>query len=403
MTTVVDSELQLTLESSDDGLLVRRSQFWTFKKQGAVAAMLLFAGAMFALLGNHRRGNLVGISDDQDWFSEKVEVAGKGGKACSGPGKDCAATKCCNITGYKCFLKPKVGAVCLDSIGPHDSSSPYTVAKMIPKPGDSRPSGLVMWDSSVAPPGTSLFCFEIYAKDTGSTKKDYTLELIQLQYSKRVSIFACDDYMVFSDVPVTLGGSFKSTVITMPHLAKRKSTGSWVNAPAFQNAWSAIKSDGRWSKQAWTIKVDADAVFFPDRLKLKLSGQEVTEKGIYITNCEHVQWGFFGSIEVFSKSAVDALLSSLDACKADPKINNITYGEDLFAQKCMNKAGVANVEDFYLVTDGVCDAIAVAAATKSKKKIIHKPDCGMGSPGFHPLKKPADWEKCLNEALANPR
>jgi hypothetical protein len=391
------------LESGDDVLVMRRSQSWTFKKTGAITAVLLSVGAVVALLGSHGTGNSVGMSEDQDMFSEKLEVAGVGGKSCSGPGKDCAMTKCCNVTGYKCYLKPSVGAVCLDGIAPGASSSPNAIVKLSPKPGDSRPSGLVMWDKSVPPPGTSLFCFELYAKDTGSKKKNYNLELMQLQYSKGASIFACDDYMVFSDVPVTLGGTVNAVVIDMPHLAKRESTGCWVNSPAFQSAWSGIKTDGRYAKYDWTIKVDQDAVFFPDRLRLKLSGQKVTEKGIYITNCEHVSFGFFGSVEVFSKSAVDSYLSAMDACKADPKINNLTYGEDLFAQKCMNTVGVANVEDFYLVTDGVCDAIAVAAAAKLKKKVVHKPDCAMGSPGFHPLKKPDDWEKCYQEALQNPR
>merc|ERR1712066_1017639 len=132
-----------------------------------------------------------------------------------------------------------------------------------------------------------------------------------------------------SDVPVTIGGSFSSVVIDMPHLAKLKK-GTWVNGPTFQSAFSYLKNDNRWSQYDWTVKVDPDAVFLPDRLKLKLTGQKVTEKGIYFTNCEHVSFGFFGSLEVFSKNAVANYLTTLDACKADPKINNKTYGEDLF-------------------------------------------------------------------------
>merc|ERR1712066_684614 len=189
----------------------------------------------------------------------------------------------------------------------------------------------------------------------------------------------------------------------MPHLAKRKSTGAWVNGPAFQNIFLNMKQDGRWSNYDWTVKVDADAVFFPDRLKLKLSGQKVTEKGIYFTNCEHVWYGFFGSMEVFSKNAVANYLANLDACKANPKINNTTYGEDLFAQKCMNSAGVSNVKDFYLVTDAVCDAITVMAVTHAKKKIVHLPNCAMGTPAFHPLKKVPDYLSCLRTAQKSPR
>merc|ERR1712217_844441 len=52
-----------------------------------------------------------------------------------------------------------------------------------------------------------------------------------------------------------------------------------------------------------------------------------------------------------------------------------------------NSAGVSNVEDFYLVTDGVCDAITVRAVTHATKKIVHLPDCDMGTPAFHPLKR----------------
>jgi len=393
-------ELLETGADNDDALMPSRRQSrqsWTLKRGGLFAA-LIFAGAMAALFWSRSTRSFVATPEDEDSYSEKLEVAGTGGKACVGPGHDCSACKCCNVTGYKCYLSSTKGPVCLDSIAVGASSSPKAVIKMAPKPGDSRPSDLVLWDKSVSPPEMTLFCFEVYAKDTGSTKKDYSLELIEAQYKYGTSIFACDDKLVFSDVPVTIGGEVKSVVIDMPHLAKRKSTGSWVNAPAFQSAWSYIKDDGRWSKYGWTVKVDPDAVFLPDRLRLKLSGQKVSESGVYFTNCEHVSFGLFGPIEVISKNAVGNLLANLDTCKNDPEINNKTYGEDLFAQKCMNSAGVSNVEDFYLVTDGVCDAIAVAAATKAKKKVVHLPDCTMGTPAFHPLKKVPAYLKCLSTA-----
>lgn len=397
-----EAEAQLVLESGDDAVVAPRNQVGTLKKHGAFASVLLLAAIIGAACWYHSSSEATSISENTP-FSTKIEVAGPGGKACSGPGKDCSMTKCCNVTGFKCFLSSKVGAVCMDDIKPGDSSSPHATGKLNPKPGDTRPSDLVLWDISMPPPGTSMFCFEAYTKDTGSTKQSFELELIQAQYDKKTSIFACDEYMVYSDVPVTLGDSFQSTVISMPHLAKRKSTGAWVNGPAFQNIFSSIKESGLWSTYDWTVKVDADAVFFPDRLKRKLSGQKVTEKGIYMTNCEHVSYGFFGSIEVFSKSAVESYLSSLDACMADTKINNISYGEDLFAQKCMNQAGVSNVEDFYLVTDAVCDAIAVASATKAEKLIVSTPNCGMGTPAFHPLKEVPDWLECYETALQHPR
>jgi len=393
-----DEEVEVLMMSAPRRFLFQKK----YKASGALFLLLAGTAAVCAWRSSSGVGARGPEGVREDGMEEDFEVAGPGGKACSGAGKDCAATRCCNITGYKCYLSAAKGPVCLDSIAVGASSSPNAVIKMGPKAGDTRPGDLVMWDSSLPAPGTSLFCFEVYAKDTGSTKKTYDLELIQAQQKYHTSIFACDDFMVFSDVPVTIGG-IDSVVIKMAHISKRKSTGTWVNSPAFQAAWSHIKTDGRWSKHDWTVKADPDCVFLPDRLKLKLSGQEVTEKGIYFTNCEHVLYGFFGSIEVISKAAVGNYLASLSACMANPKINNKTYGEDLFAQKCMNSVGVGNVEDFYLTTDGVCDAITVAAVTKAKKKIIHPPDCGMGTAAFHPLKKVPAYLQCLWKAQSHTR
>merc|ERR1712013_580527 len=114
-------------------------------------------------------------------------------------------------------------------------------------------------------------------------------------------------------------------------------------------AWEAIAKDGRWADYAWTVRIDPDTVFLPDRLKLKLSGQAITEKGIYFTNCEHVKFGFFGNLEVVSKAAFSNLLDGLDECRADPDV----------------------------------------------EKKVTTPNCKMGTPAFHPLKEPADYIDCL--------
>lgn len=367
------------------------------------ASLLLLACAAAAYLWP--RGARTGTMTTQDKASyiEKLRIAGPGGKACSGAGKDCAATKCCNVTGFQCFRTEKKGPVCLDAIKVGESAAPYATGKMAPKKGDTQTGDLVLWDSSLPPPPTSLLCFSVYAKVTGSTKKSYDLELLQTAYSLATGIFACDISLVFSDVPVVIGDDVTSIVIDMPHLAKRKSTGTWINGPSFQNAWAAIKADGRWSSVDWIVKQDPDAVFLPHRLKLMLSGQEVTEKGIYFTNCEHVWFGFFGSLEVMSRNAVATYLWNLEACKADPKINNITYGEDLFAQKCMNAHGVDNVENFYLTTDGACDAIGKKVKTKAAKKPKVTPDCTMGTPAFHPLKTVQKYLACWHTAQSHPR
>merc|ERR1712141_447772 len=99
------------------------------------------------------------------------------------------------------------------------------------------------------------------------------------------------------------------------HFAKRKKTGTWINSNIFIAAWKAIKEEGAWSSKDWTVKVDADAVFLPIRLREYLGKVEVTDAGIYLENCKYVSFGIFGSLEVLSHNAAATFMTNLDDCK----------------------------------------------------------------------------------------
>merc|ERR1712242_644604 len=135
--------------------------------------------------------------------------------------------------------------------------------------------------STVSYSANTLFCFSFYAQETGSTKKSYELDLLRTQLFLGASIFGCETYRVYSDVETWLSPDKVSTVKVNDvngdfHFAKRKKTGTWVNAPMFIQAWKAIRTEGIWSSHDWTVKVDTDAVFLPMRLRTKLSSQKVT-------------------------------------------------------------------------------------------------------------------------------
>merc|ERR1712061_239944 len=118
----------------------------------------------------------------------------------------------------------------------------------------------------------------------------------------------------------------------------RKKTGSWINSNMFIATWKMIKEEKLWTGMDWTVKVDADAVFLPMRLRKYLENVEVTNNGIYLENCKFVNYGFFGSLEVFSRNAASTYMANLDDCvetlnyKGSEKITgNEPWGEDLFA------------------------------------------------------------------------
>jgi hypothetical protein len=259
-------------------------------------------------------------------------------------------------------------------------------------------------------PGTSLFCFSVYTKNTGSSKPSQELDLLKEQHKGGHSIFGCDEWGVYSDVAVPLAPGVMTVMVTDLkgdwHFAKRKLTGVWVNTGMFVQVWKKITYEAHWQNHDWVVKVDADAVFFPQRLVEKLKDQLVPEeKGIYYENCKYVDYGYFGNLEVFSHDAFATLMAHVDECYYDEHINwkvgikNGRYGpmgEDLFAQSCMDRHGVKRVEAFDITTDGACPGDRPVGQEENKWWI---PPCkGVRTPAIHPFKKVDAYKKCLMEA-----
>jgi len=184
------------------------------------------------------------------------------------------------------------------------------------------------------------------------------------------------------------------------HFAKRKKTGTWINSNIFIAAWKAIKEEGVWSSKDWTVKVDADAVFLPIRLRDYLGKVEVTDAGIYLENCKYVSFGFFGSLEVLSHNAAATLMTNLDDCKTslnylgrEKLTGNEPWGEDLFAQRCMDLHGVDKVSAFDINTDAACAAWRPEGQKKNAK---WSPDCATTmTPAIHHFKTPKAYFECL--------
>ena len=99
----------------------------------------------------------------------------------------------------------------------------------------------------------------------------YEPELLAAQAQKHLSTFACDDFLVFSDATFpNTSSALKAVnieVLEGPLTSPRGGdTNSYLNAPIFAKAWNQLFVDTRYKKFDWDVKVDADAVLFPDRL-----------------------------------------------------------------------------------------------------------------------------------------
>merc|ERR1711997_141106 len=133
----------------------------------------------------------------------------------------------------------------------------------------------------------------------------------------------------------------------------------------------AIKDEGAWASKDWTVKVDVDAVFLPMRLRDYLGQVEVTQNGIYLENCK----------------------MSLNYKGSEKLTGNEPWGEDLFAQRCMDLHHVDKVSAFDINTDASCAAWRPEGEKKNRK---WRPDCATAlTPAIHHFKTPKEYFDCL--------
>jgi len=178
--------------------------------------------------------------------------------------------------------------------------------------------------------------------------------------------------------------------------------GPWVNTGLFKQVWKAIGVTATYKQYDWTVKADPDAVFLPARLKSRVRWLIRPTNGIILTNCRHVDYGFFGNLEVFSSTAFSVLVANVDTCSSTlpwkTGIQNGKYGpmgEDLFAEVCLEKNGVSKVEAFDITIDGACPADRPYDQIDNKH--WHFGCDKTSSAAMHPFKKPTDWFACYTK------
>jgi len=217
----------------------------------------------------------------------------------------------------------------------------------------------------------------------------YELSLMRSQLSKGAGIFACDSWDVFSDKKTWLspGPPVKietSTISKTTNSAAGLET-HFLNTDVFTEAWGKIQKEKRYLKSAWVVKVDPDAVFFPDRLRKHVRRLTfIPDKGFYLLNCKYHDGNFwmFGAIEVFSTDAIQTFFKGSPRCMAE--LDRGKLGEDTWMRQCLDKLGVKNHVDLGLLADGYCDEAPSP--------------CVSGKVAFHPFKTPESWFGCWNEA-----
>ncbi|CAK0851050.1 unnamed protein product [Prorocentrum cordatum] len=236
---------------------------------------------------------------------------------------------------------------------------------------------------------TSLFCFSITRPD------GYERAVMEAQHARGAGIFGCDGHAVLSSKVFSIGepdpdrpdGPKQALNTTLFHPAKVgvSKDGTAANTLLFMHAWDVVKNKTLALHYNWVIKADPDAVILPDRLRKHLSPFDGSKT--YVRNCNAVPESadfpmMFGSLEVLSSLAMKEYFHGGEH-KCKEQLDWKSWGEDYFLGKCMLLLGVAPVDNFNIISDGVCMGVDCTDSTAA---------------AFHPFKSADEWVTCWKQA-----
>jgi len=323
---------------------------------------------------------------------------------------NCWNGRCCQNPSHRCYMKNKLWAGCrqhctpgLDPTDPPEVRTPWTCLDVTKAGTTERPSTTTsrpglgpheipevpymahpgpppptadltlpavalykplapLVQEAVAPgkgsgpglPGTTLFCFAL------SQPSGYEPSLIKAQFDMKTGIFACEAFAVYSNRAFEVAPGVATSVV--PDSLKCPVHEIAWNTGIFLAVWSKVIAQAWYRQWDWTVKVDPDAVFFPDRLQRIL----LDHIGVgYLNNC---QYGLHGPIEVLARSAMDVLAKDFARSPSGKRpqtcmerypqsiVGDAQWGEDMFLDICLRT--VLNVRadlDSRLICEAHCD------------------------------------------------
>lgn len=249
-------------------------------------------------------------------------------------------------------------------------------------PGLDRGSQAASVSELSVGPSPSLFCFSLMLPFGNE------VSLIRSQLAQGAGIFKCNAYTVLSSEPVELspGPPVRILAQAIPGTLHCDFGGDYhtaLNSEIFFRVWQRVFADGCYLTYDWTVKMDADAVFLPERLRQDLAKRNPSDV-VYLNNCDE---GLHGPIEVVAHGGMKSLARGLDHCRQQLEHEWMTYGEDVWLRRCLGLLGVNRVDDYpMLLRERAC------------KPYQYPMPCTTGAVAFHPLKTPEEYFQCLQQA-----
>jgi len=236
--------------------------------------------------------------------------------------------------------------------------------------------------------GLELFCFSLIQA------QGYEPRMLAMEHGLGTSIFACEEFSIYSSAVFQIVEGVYTEQVNSDLKCEFHEI-AW-NTNIFIAVWAKVIADGTFRARDWTVKVDADATFLPDRLRAAL--QDHPNAG-YISNCH---FGLHGPIEVFSRRAVEALAAdygrSVGGSRPETCVQRMPeaitgraqWGEDMFVDKCLTEVlGVTGELDSRIMCEAHCDCPNWYWCANGTSRVT-----------YHPFKREDMYRQCLANQLS---
>jgi len=230
----------------------------------------------------------------------------------------------------------------------------------------------------------SIFCFMVIRPNT------YEAELLKLHVDKGL-LSGCDGHEVYSNVTADrlLGGGEMRMMSTRRNVVVSSLLGPMethtienkfaptcpriaCNTNLFRSVWADVIRKGRHRQFDWIVKLDADTVFSPGRLRQVLQRRSPQEP-VFLMNQRYPGGPdeLTGAIEVYSRGAVKALGDGMHRC---PWPSPAVDSEDQHMYHCLAH---------------------VLRARSSSEPVLLSPLPLGGRVAVHPVKDRARFARCV--------
>mmetsp|Transcript_21632 Transcript_21632/g.40746 ORF Transcript_21632/g.40746 Transcript_21632/m.40746 type:complete len:285 (+) Transcript_21632:83-937(+) len=236
-----------------------------------------------------------------------------------------------------------------------------------------------------SPDKVRLFCFSLLVPGT------YEQDLLGMQSDMNAGIFQCDKFNVYSNSTIKLGELSARLTHRLPFgvLQTTQFMGHAANTRIFVQLWRKLLDDKEWVHYDWTLKIDPDSVFLPERFQQFALTDSVVKgaartNGTIVRNVDNPYIGIYGAMEAISQKAMQVYHGNFATCQPEHP------SEDVYIWHCLRKHLHIKTVD------------ATTALMEKQDGDQGWERCASAALCFHPFKNSKAWRECHATASATP-